>query len=196
MSYFWNSHFSMSSFLSWLFLSNLWFIKFMVQLRYDHVAGAPGRESSISFCQLLGMPSDLAMSGGSPTSAIRCKPSSSSSSSSSSLFAEWRRHLFDPLFPHARHHRHPHLPPWAPGKPSHNFFTTFELLLVVNLLIKDFYDIRAMNCWTVNLLIKNVTTFVEWNVEQPSDQIGQYSAMGPAVVYRHISPVFKVVNQL
>ena len=27
-----------------------------------------------------------------------------------------------------------------------------------------------------------------------SHQIGQYSAMGPAVVYKHISPVFKVSN--
>ena len=104
-------------------------------------SGALGQESLTSCYQLLVMQSVLVMCGGSPTSAIRWLPNtqylilvtkllilvtkylilqdcSPKRGLIFFLFAERRRHLPDPLLPHARHHRHPHLPPRALGNPS------------------------------------------------------------------------------
>ena len=102
------------------------------------------------------------------------------------IFSERRRHLPHPVLPDARHHRHPHLPPRAPGWTPFRFQNPLIIPLIRIVILTTFDQIDLID--EIEQVRRYLLLFIL------IDQIGQYSAMGPAVVYKHISPVFKVFN--
>ena len=164
-----------------------------VLIRIFRLPGPRGQASLISCCQLLASRLASATSGGSPTSVTRCEPY---------LYQccpHWT--CCYPVFNFFRTEAAPSSSrtSWcspssaSPPSSSSSRLTTIQISkptyhppFIRIVILTTFYQIDLID------EIEQVRRYLLLLIL--IDQIGQYSAMGPAVVYKHISPVFKVFN--